>query len=295
MTAEIAKKSDSINQVITFNTSSGSFVGGTATSQTERAESGLAEARVNVGTEPGIFLLKASVGTGIVYEAKAFLELIEVDADQAMEVSFTNLNTAPLRADDFSQVQITVQAQGINFNNKKVTLDVTGGGVFSSNSDNDIVLDFDNSGKASTILKVGQVETDYSISFTLSDPNIKTIKTLPLLRANPERVIIDPAGFSIAQTNGMVSLTTYLTRNIGKVSTQTPVNYSATQVQNGQEVQVGNFSPPIIRSGTNEQAAVVFRTFPTAQVSMDTTIKIMVTAIDDSGALVKDSSYLQVQ
>ena len=291
VTAEIAANADSAQRSLTFTTTAGTFIENTTTTVTKTVEDNTVTVPLKVGIVAGQFLVKVSVGT---FSAEAFIELTEIDASDALIINFTDLNTSPLRADDFSQTQIEVQAQNVDFNNKTITIEVVGGGLFTSNLTDEVTLNFDNNGKAATLLKVGQVLNDYALNFTVNEPQIKAFLILPIARANPDFINLDPADFQIDSINGSVMLTAFLGRNLGKVSNQTLVEFKATQIQNGVEVEVGNFTPPIVRSASNEQATVNFRTFSVNQVLADTTIKIISTVINDNNMPKQDSIFLKV-
>jgi len=294
LNAQIAKNSDDDKRTISFSTSAGTFVGSGQNTETVLAdELGYAYAQMKVGYIPGDYYIKATVGAAPnLYDTTIYITLKPIDIEDAFEFSYLNLQSNPLRADAFSQIQILVKAKDLNFIGKKLSLLAGGGGVFPSNNNtNTIEVLFDGGGLATALMKVGQVVNDYWLTIKIDDPNISSVQTIKLERANPEFVKLDPAVDTIAQHNGTVSITIYLGRGVGKVSDQSIINMEATQLG----VPLGSFSPPILFSGIDERAVVTFKTSYSGQILMNEPIIIKASMLNDTGATITDSILLHIQ
>lgn len=299
LTAQIPVNADPANRSITFSTTAGLFVDSGTMSLTKTAESGKATARLIVGTTPGIFLVKATVTVGEkTYEAPSvYLTLTSVTGGQMLEVTTTKLTGDPiLRADGTSQVQIDIRARDINFTGKKVTVEVIGGGIFPKNANNNtIALDFNAGGSCSALMQLGQEVQTYILKFTLSTPAVDTTFTLPVLRAGSELVsLLPPSKMMIRALNDSLELTAQLDRQFGKVSINSEVSFTASQIQNGQEIEVGRFLSSTSRSTAQERAYSKF--YSTFGNPLDTGIlKIVARIKTDMGIERADSIYLDVR
>ena len=299
LTAQIPVNADPANRSITFSTTAGLFVDSGTMSLTKIAESGKATARLVVGTTPGIFLVKATVTVGDkTYETPpVYLTLTSVTGGQMLEITTTKLTGEPIfRADGTSLVQIDVRARDINFTGKKVTVEVIGGGIFPGNANNNTIsLDFNAGGSCSTLMQLGQEMQTYILKFTLSTPAVDTTFTLPVLGASPESVgLLPPSKMTIQNINDSLELTAQLDRQFGKVSISSEVRFTASQIQNGQEMEVGRFLSSTGHSTAQERAYVKF--YSAFGNPLDTgTLKIVARIKTDMGIERADSLYLSVQ
>jgi hypothetical protein len=299
LTANIPVNADQANRSITFTTTTGLFVDSGTTTLTKVAEDGKATARLVVGTTADIFLVKATITAGgKTYEAlPVYLTLTPVTGGQILEITTTKLTGGPIYlADGTSLIQINIQARDINFIGKKVTVEVIGGGIFPGNANNSTIsLDFNEGGSCSTLMQLGQVIQTYVLKFTLSAPSVDTIFTLPVLGASPESIgFLPPSKMIIRTINDSLELATQLDRQFGKVSINSKVRFTASQIQNGQEIEVGRFLSSTIYSTAQERAHAKF--YSSFGNTLDTgTLKIVARIKTDMGIEQADSIYLKVQ
>ncbi|MFH6991854.1 hypothetical protein [Flavobacterium sp. FlaQc-48] len=258
--AKIPSKADPKYKKITFKASKGQFLSSTSNTTYEKAvdANGMAEVYLKLPLEHGPLFLSAEIGTDSdKYIAEKRITLLNVGQIINLEILDQNTNpiTADIKADGTTIV--TVKAT-VNFNSDAIgsIRFITSAGTFSGISiDNNIVAI--NNNVATIQLKLPKsIGVIYLRAEAATNSNIFKNVNLSLTRAFADNIILEPSVLSIDSKDDLVTINTYLTRNIGSVSIGTTAQYKAFQLDtNNNEVEVGRFSG-LLEGYTNDNSQI---------------------------------------
>jgi hypothetical protein len=112
------------------------------------------------------------------------------------------------------------------------------------------------------------------------------VKTISALRANPDKVLVEPSALIIQQGGSSINLDIFLKRDIGKVSIGNTVTVKSYQIdENGQPVVTGRFTGT---NGVSDADGKINMHFfaDVGPIIKDKPIIIEITTSKDDGSLI---------
>lgn len=296
--AKIPANADDKYRKVTFRTSKGQFLSSTTNGiyeKTVNAE-GIAEAYIKVPLDHGPLFFSAEIGSATdKYISEKRITLVNVGQIINLEILDYNANPiiGEIKAD--GNTILTVKAT-VNFNADAIGFVkfITSGGSFLgiNNTNNTVAI---NNNVAIIQFKVPKsVGVVYLRAEAVTNSNIFKDSSLPLTRAYADNIILEPSTLSIDSPDDLVTINTYLTRNIGNVSTGTAAQYMAFQLDsNNNEVAVGRFTG-LTGAYTNENSQITSVKFvpDTGNIDFAEPIIIKVTTRNDNNQEVLQSFTL---
>ncbi|KQX00775.1 hypothetical protein [Flavobacterium sp. Root420] len=296
--ARIAPEADDKYRKVIFKISKGQFMSTASGTQFEKIvdNNGIAEVYVKVPLDSGPLYLSAEIGSDSdKYISEKQIKLI--DPGQIIKLEILDQNSTPISGE--------IKADATTILTLKATVDLNAdaigsikfsasGGTFLgvNNESNTVVI----KNKVAIIQykvskSVGELYLQASAS---TKSNIFLNKTMLLSRAFADHLILEPNTLSIDSADDQVQVKTYLTRDIGKVSTGTAVYYKAFQADaNGIEFEVGRFTG-LAEATTNDNGQITSVSFvsDTGDVDFNKSIIIRVSTKNDKNEMISQSVTL---
>lgn len=281
---------------ISFKTSKGNFPGEVDKINPKiKSQDGQASVVLNVGTVSGPGKVEASIiADNITYNATYEFELIKVE-ETSLAFLIDESDPSDFQpeaiADGERVVKLTTLVDGLDVFNKKVKLSISGAWAFADHSSSTVEL---------TLIDVPQVECLVRMSQTAGECILRAefegrskLLQINAAAAAPTTLQLIATPQLITSANGMTTLKAYLARNQAKVSTDTRVNFEASQAQANGVVNLGFFDPPFGKSNNSEIAEVKYFT-PPDSIVVDS-LPILITAWLPDAPAIRDSLILIVQ
>ncbi|MEM9920105.1 MAG: hypothetical protein AAF990_18560 [Bacteroidota bacterium] len=247
---------------------------------------------LRISTTPGNYTIRATLGEDVSYSCEHRITLTPLANEDVFKIDFdtTDLNNLP--ADGTTLVTAKITITGINPFNQMLTLESSGAWNLVGQNPANITLN--RSGETTAFLRMTQDIDDCFLTASIG-ANTTTISTRSV-ETCPAFIRLVPAATSVRFIEDAVDLKAYLSRGSegGKVSTNVPIEFEATQLQGGIEKPVGFFDPPITRTTAMEEADIRFTTTSdSAQILIGTDIKI--SAFLPQKPSIRDSFFIRVE
>jgi hypothetical protein len=285
-------------RLIEFKTSAGSFdvTGDTKAKQVTASLQNSTDTRLKaiayltLGTDPGDYTLTAAMKNQSIFSAEKIIRVLPVKVADIIQVTLNP--SSGVRANGLNLVNVQVALT--NTTNKKVTLSTTDGVFVNSADAKNIELEVSSDGKAEANLKIGTEVKDYIITAKLS-ASVAVLKTISALRANPDKLLIEPSALTIQQGGSSINLDIFLKRDIGKVSVGSAVAVKSYQIdENGQPVVTGRFTG--ISGVSDADGKINMHFFADAgPIIKDKPIIVEVTALKDDGSFIVQKIEIAVK
>ncbi|BFM45276.1 hypothetical protein CFS9_39170 [Flavobacterium sp. CFS9] len=286
--ARIPADADDKYRKVTFRASNGQFFSSTNSVVYEKTVNadGMAEAYLKVPLAHGPLFLSAEIGKDSDrYVSEQQITLLNVGEIIDLKILDHNGNPIGNEVKADGNTILTIKAT-VNYNSNaigSIKFITSGGSFLGINNANSTVAIND---KIATIqLKVPKtVGNIYIRGEAATNANIFKNGTLQLTRAFADNIILEPNRLSIDSSDDLVSINTYLTRNIGYVSTGSTAQYKAFQLDsNNNQVEIGRFTG-LASAYTDDNGQITSVKFvpDTGDINFTEPIIIKVTTRNDS-------------
>lgn len=296
--AELPDKVKEEFKTVTFKATSGTFFGTTENTIKERINAdGIADVSLVLPLDSGDLFLTAEIGSeSNSYKDEQQISLIAVDS--ILNINFKTLNGEPLtsipRADGTSIFNIESSVFVERDNLKTVAFTATQGTFVETNEKNisrDIDIDALSSVAYQVPMEAGAV---FFTVATGSDNEYTKRDDLVFAPAHADEVFIEPQTLVMSETGGN-TITAFLTRNIGKVSLGTDVDFDAFQTIDGEIKKVGRFNgESIAKTDASGKTSVTFLA-DTGDIDTDLPVTISVSTNTDDDLTIMVSIDITVE
>lgn len=286
-------------QTIAFSSSGGTFMNNNGANTIERPIfNNEATTTLTVGTQVGEYNVQGKVQfNNVTYIQESSLEILPIIPDSIMRLNVTPLGSTIIRADNYSQIEIEVQAINASFE-QVVNFETNNGQFLCPNCSNSASQFFNSSGLAKAIFKINNKVENLLIYSTIGNPQLTLDTTLIVLPANPDNISIQSDRLSIPAQGGSVSMKLYLTRGLGRGEVSKGIKVFPMAKQGN--LEIGRFSPPILETTDYEPGEsnlqLEFKTdIPGQGITIETPITITFTLEKDDGTFLTESIVLSVE